>query len=295
MEALIARIVELEKKKRQKFPNSPDKWFWTVEEVRLPPYKITELMNKGILMKSPVGYRLINFDQYAKTAETDGSTDLKTFNELLDMIVGYDDIKELLRSSLKATGLHVLFAGPPATAKTMFLEAVASLDGSMRVNGEATTKAGLKETLLENDIRYLVIDELEKMPPKDLTILLNAMESQQIVVTQHNKRTVKELNMNVYAAINRLDKIERSIPELKSRFMVLTLKEYTPEELLTVDYHVLTKMEGIEPTLAKQIALTLIKHGFKDPRDAKKVAKVVKTNPTVEFAEKVVQMLKRYS
>ena len=46
-------------------------------------------------------------------------------DKIFEDVVGYDDIKKVFRMALKSDEpIHVLLVGPPASAKTMFLEAL---------------------------------------------------------------------------------------------------------------------------------------------------------------------------
>jgi hypothetical protein len=58
---------------------------------------------------------------------------------------------------------HILHSGPPASAKTMFLESLSKLKSSYFVDGASTTKSGLIDCLFLNNPKYLLIDEIDKM------------------------------------------------------------------------------------------------------------------------------------
>jgi hypothetical protein len=52
-------------------------------------------------------------------------------DELFEGIIGYDNIKRLFRMGLDSDEQsHILLSGPPASAKTMFLESLRKLKGS---------------------------------------------------------------------------------------------------------------------------------------------------------------------
>ncbi len=51
--------------------------------------------------------------------------------DLFDYIVGHDEVKYWLQKSLVSPEpVHILLAGPPATAKSLFLEALRDLPGA---------------------------------------------------------------------------------------------------------------------------------------------------------------------
>ncbi len=67
-------------------------------------------------------------------------------DDTFEDIIGHDDIKELLTATLLAEKpVHVLLAGPPALAKSLFLWDIEGTYGEQAVwlVGSATSKAGL--------------------------------------------------------------------------------------------------------------------------------------------------------
>jgi holliday junction DNA helicase RuvB len=98
---------------------------------------------------------------------------------LFENVVGHDNIKRLFGMALQSEEpVHILLSGPPASAKTMFLQSLMTkLSNSYFIDGSNTTKAGMIDYLFENKPKYLLIDEIDKMPAKDQTFLLNLMLS----------------------------------------------------------------------------------------------------------------------
>ncbi|MCD6237698.1 MAG: hypothetical protein J7K13_07115, partial [Thermoplasmata archaeon] len=120
--------------------------------------------------------------------------------DLFRPIVGYDDIKELFKKSLKSNKpVHVLLVGSPGTAKTLFLLEIEKLPGAYRIIGSGATKVGLGEALLEVKPRYLIIDEIDKMKREDLSILLSLMEEGRIKIDKHGVHIDEELKCWVFA------------------------------------------------------------------------------------------------
>ena len=61
--------------------------------------------------------------------------------------------------------------------------------------------------LFENKPKYLLIDEIDKMPAKDQTFLLNLMETGILTETKHKKtRTATNAKTWVFATSNNADK-----------------------------------------------------------------------------------------
>ncbi|MGA9151807.1 MAG: hypothetical protein WBZ36_14610, partial [Candidatus Nitrosopolaris sp.] len=104
-------------------------------------------------------------------------------------IEGYDDIKDIVRRALDAEdNYNLLFIGPPAGAKTLFLLGILDIrkDG-VYFDGSNTTNRIL-DVLEEERPRIICIDELDKMPPTFQNQLLNFMESGRIKVDQKKKQ-----------------------------------------------------------------------------------------------------------
>lgn len=83
-------------------------------------------------------------------------------------IYGYSDIKNLLmRAMISKESIAILLSGPPASSKTIFLmEMMKGLDNTCYIDCTNTTGAGLVDGLFNNNIQYLLLDEVEKMAKK---------------------------------------------------------------------------------------------------------------------------------
>jgi DNA replicative helicase MCM subunit Mcm2 (Cdc46/Mcm family) len=136
--------------------------------------------------------------------------------ELFDDIIGYNNIKRLFSMALDSDEqVSILLAGPPASAKTMFLESLRKLKSSYFVDGACTTKSGLVDCLFLNDPKYLLIDEIDKMSAKDQAMLLNLIETGIVSETKHNKTRTAHMKTSVFATSNNVSDI---ITPLQSRF-----------------------------------------------------------------------------
>jgi hypothetical protein len=79
-------------------------------------------------------------------------------------IQGYDDIKDTVRRALDAEdNYNLLFIGPPASAKTLFLLGILEYKKGVYFDGSNTTNRIL-DVLEEERPRIICIDELDKMP-----------------------------------------------------------------------------------------------------------------------------------
>ena len=89
---------------------------------------------------------------------------------------GYDDIKDIVKRALDAEdNYNLLFIGPPASAKTLFLLGIIEYKKGVYFDGSNTTNRIL-DVLEEKRPKIICIDELDK--------LLNFMEVP--VLVAHN-------------------------------------------------------------------------------------------------------------
>ena len=81
-----------------------------------------------------------------------------------DNIQGYDDIKDLVRRALDAEdNYNLLFIGPPASAKTLFLLGILDMrkDGAYFDGSNITNR--ILDVLEEERPKIICLDEIDKM------------------------------------------------------------------------------------------------------------------------------------
>ncbi len=194
-------------------------------------------------------------------------------DDMFDVVVGHDRLKKLFSLSLQAPQpVHILLAGPPATAKSIFLMELERLPRSRYALGGTSSKAGIVDFIIEHQPRYLILDELEKMDMKDFSALLSLMADG--VVTRLKKGMTETVKVKtwVFAAVNREENLP---PELKSRFLIRRLSEYSEQDYKEVVRAVLVKRELVTEAIASEIA-DMIASFSRDVRDAVKVARLHK-------------------
>jgi MoxR-like ATPase len=125
-------------------------------------------------------------------------------DRFFDDIIGLTDIKKLFCLALRSEEpTHMLLIGPPASAKTMFLLALRQhLKDSYFIDGGNTTKAWIIDHLFKNCAPYLLIDEIDKVSPRDQTFLLNLLEAGIITETKYGKTRQAEIKTSVFATWN---------------------------------------------------------------------------------------------
>jgi len=258
---------------------------WSWRHVRIWPATLNRLFKDGYLenvfrSNSYTGYRLSELGKAVVTEkEASVATDkpqnqkLTLPDDLFEDIIGHDDVKELLKACLRAERpVHVLLAGPPALAKTLFLWDIERAAGERAIwlVGSATSKAGLWDLVAEKQPLVLLIDELDKMNAADTAALLSMMEGGRLVRAKKGRELDLSNPLRVIAASNRLYVLS---PELRSRFAIRQMNPYQRAEYLTVVSGVLVRRENLDEALAGEIAHRL--DGLsQDVRDAVRVARL---------------------
>ncbi len=119
---------------------------------------------------------------------------LDLFRKEIDFenLQGYDDIKDIVRRELDAEdNYNLLFVGPPASAKTLFLLGILDMrKNGVYFDGSNTTNRFL-DVLEEERPRIICIDELDKLPRIFQNQLLNFMESGRVKVDQQHDFEIK--------------------------------------------------------------------------------------------------------
>jgi Holliday junction DNA helicase RuvB len=258
---------------------------WSWRHVRVWPATLSRLFKDGYLdnvfrSNSYTGYRLSNLGRAVisrpETEEADETLQDPKIGlpaGLFEDIIGHDEVKELLLACLLAERpVHVLLAGPPALAKTLFLWDIERATGERAIwlVGSATSKAGLWDIVAERQPQIILIDELDKMNAADTAALLSMMEGGRLVRVKKGRELDLNNPLRVIAASNRLHMLS---PELKSRFAIRKLAAYSRSDYLTVVRGVLVSRESLEEELAGEIARRL--DGLsQDVRDAVRVARL---------------------
>jgi len=293
----LLRILEYEKNTNPA-KDWPLGWSWSA--VRTHPSVLNSLLLKGLLEErfhsnSYRGLALTHFGcQEAEALFAADETEqierapmpLELPEDLFETIEGYSDVKALVRQAIQSEKpVHLLFTGVPSSAKTMFLLELARL-GAPYILGSQSTKAGIADVLFDLEPQILLVDEIDRIGTKDITILLSLTETGIVSETKHGKRREVKLNTKVFAASNSL----KMSPELISRFMVLRFSPYSRDEFLMVAVNVLRKRENVDGDLASYIAEKVwqLPHRFVDPRQAVRVARLAKTREEVDELFKVM-------
>jgi replication-associated recombination protein RarA len=94
----------------------------------------------------------------------------------IDKICGYDDLKQIVIRTLDAEdNYNLLFVGPPASSKTLFLQGILEIKKGVYFDGSNTTSRML-DVLEHERPEIICLDEIDKMPRQFQNQLLNFME-----------------------------------------------------------------------------------------------------------------------
>jgi Holliday junction DNA helicase RuvB len=208
-------------------------------------------------------------------------------------IVGYSDIKKLfMKSIISKEPVHILLTGPPACSKTVFLlEMLEGLDNSYFIDAVGASGAGLVNHLFENDVKYLLVDEIDKLKKNDQTALLNVMETGILSETKMKGKTrQKKMTVWIFATSNEISKISKP---LRSRFMELHLDEYSLDEFMEITRRLLAKKYRLDTQIAEKIAFSVWnKMQSKDIRDVLQIAKLTTSISDVDW---LIQVQMKYA
>ena len=198
-------------------------------------------------------------------------------------IIGYQDIKKLfMKSIVSKEPIHILLTGPPASSKTIFLlEMREGLDHAYFVDAVGASGVGMVNYLFTNNVKYLLIDEIDKLKKSDQVTLLNVMETGILSETKKGRTRQKKMYLSIFATSNDISKLSKP---LRSRFMELHLDEYTLEEFMEITRRLIVKRYNLDISLAEKIGYSVwYKMKSKDIRDVIQIAKLTKSLSDVDW------------
>ena len=213
---------------------------------------------------------------------------LHLFHKEFGNIEAYDDIKYLVRRVLDSDeNYNLLFVGPPASAKTLFLLGILECRKGVYFDGSNTTNRIL-DVLEEERPRVICIDELDKMSRQFQNQLLNFLESGRIKVDQQRKSYDFEIKgAKVFATCNEINRLSKP---LESRFRRLHLPPYTKEQFLDIAVKVCPKLkEETSSIIGEEVWKT-----SKDVRDVVSLSKLIRRSDGTDEIEAIMRTLTKY-
>jgi holliday junction DNA helicase RuvB len=202
-------------------------------------------------------------------------------DKLFADIYGCDDIKKLFRMALESNhNCSILLTGPPATAKTLFLQSLMKLKDSYFIDCSNATKSGIVDYVFDHKLKYLLLDELDKLSRKDQTFLLNLIETGIVSETKYNKTRKMDLKTSVFATSNNIEKI---IVPLQSRFFIVNMHAYTYEQFFETTLQLLTSNQyNVDEEIAKAIA-EAVWNTSRNIRESIRIARISKSVEDVKW------------
>jgi Holliday junction DNA helicase RuvB len=161
-----------------------------------------------------------------------------------------------------------------------------ALPSSYFVDDSNMSKPGLIDYIFNNNIKYLSIDEIDKISPKDQTVFLNLMETGIVSETKFNKTRKIETKINIFATCSDLSKI---IHPIRSRFLSLILKAYSYEEFHKIVTQLLSKKNLNQKTIDEVVCTVWYNIKSKNIRDCIKIAQMAKSVDDILFLVKIYE------
>jgi len=307
-EGLLRYLIEYEEKRaphdwsKDVSGQSTDvSWEWT--DIGIPATRIRPLLNAGLVSivfstNSSTYYSLIGravikeaIGRREKLAVTPAAK-LDIPEDLFDCIIGYDDVKDEIKFTLReGRKSHYLLIGPPATAKSLFLMELGSMSGTYPATGSRVSGAVLTDAFFNYEPRLLLLDEIDKIPMDATAVLLSVMESGDVLEAKYKRHRSLKLELNVFAAGNS----DKAIPpELLSRFDTkLYFAPYSFEDFVSVCRGYLSRYEHVSEDIAEYIGVQTWQHLDKDVRTARGIARRLRESSASDV-DRVVRFLKKY-
>jgi replication-associated recombination protein RarA len=283
-------------------PELSNKWqYWDVGlSSNRPLYKLESIGLVNIAGKDSGGLFWSITDAGKKMVqaklEEGGVTPPISFDEVyshFNRIAGYDDVKkEIAHSLANRLNVHWLLYGPPASAKSLFLDGIANANNShaQRVYGARLSGPGLQVLLLETRPGILLFDEIDKCYQQHLSVLLSLMENQKIFCTLASISFEEEMNIRIIGACN---SIKQFPPELLSRFRIVRFSSYSKEEYIAASLKMLDMETDSENQTITHLAARLYQLGNQDVRKVRDLWESMR-KPTIEEAEYQLQFHVKY-
>ncbi|MFB5601061.1 MAG: ATP-binding protein [Nitrososphaeraceae archaeon] len=213
-------------------------------------------------------------------------------SSLFDSIIGYENIKKILSNLLFSEyAVSLLLTGKPGCGKSLFLKEIEREfpDESYYIDASRATKAGIFKVLFDdnkNRIRFLLIDELDKLPKKDQDSLLTLIQDGKLVQTlKTDTRTKVYEHLSVICASNYKEDI---LEPLLNRFYVIGIRNYTHLEFRQIAKSLLIQRYNQSYELANYI-IDRVWNDLKNPsiRDCERIAKL--SNNSKEMVDLLIE------
>lgn len=198
--------------------------------------------------------------------------------ELFADIYGLDHVKQTLIDACSTNeSVAILLWGPPQSAKTLLLEAVAryfNFNGGVPFMIDRATPAGLAE-LFAARYNVYVFDEIDKAKPETLRVFNEAVEHKRVSFVKHRTSIVVKLSDNTkfFVGANSLSVLKQKVPETVTRFLDIPLPPMTYDYFRNIVFLQLKKY-GFSLEDSNTVAEYAWKHGLRDVRKIRELGKI---------------------
>jgi replication-associated recombination protein RarA len=235
------------------------------------------------------------FNKLRKMLVNDGIK-IPGYQQIFNNVIGYEDIKLLLYKMIQSSKYtnSVLLTGPPASSKTIFiLELLDHFKGKAYfVDGATASGMGMIDYLFDHtDLKFLLIDEIDKLNKKDQKVLLNVMETGILSdVKAKSSKSARQTHMqlSIYATSNDTSNI---LTPLLSRFIKLNLPEYSLETFIEICQKLLSRKYDKD----HETIQTIIQYVWEHTRDIREAIAIAKIVDASEEVNNIASTLRRYS
>ena len=240
------------------------------------------------------------------------------FDSIIDEINGKEinqlkKLKNVLRHAIKShiedakRGIirprAIILVGNAATAKTMFLLDINSKLKSTKfiAADQSAGKAGLIDEIIETKPLFLLIDEIQLLDVKSLSILLSILGSGKAQITTKTTRKSADLHVMLIATTHPenvefiKEKTKGKLAGLfgnvndEPRVIMYELESYDDETLKVLMKNVLIKLENAPEEVAEYIVNELIKRNIKGIRIAINTYRIVSGIKDIEECKSVIR------
>src|SRR5919106_6739865 len=160
------------------------------------------------------------------------------------------------------------------------------------VDGTTASGMGIVDYLFDHtDLKFLLIDEIDKLNKKDQKVLLNVMETGILSdVKGKSSKSVRQTHMNlsIYATSNDTSNI---LTPLLSRFIKLNLPEYNLETFTEICHKLLSYKYDKD----HEIIQAIVRHVWEHTRDIREAIAIAKIVDTSDEVKSIASTLSRYS
>jgi hypothetical protein len=212
-----------------------------------------------------------------------------SLEECFSEIYDHERAKRILMDAcLSRDPVSILLHGPPQSAKTLFLEAIAryfDFFGGRPVTLDRATPAGLAE-LFAQRYRVYVFDEIDKAKTETLRVFNEAVESRRVSFVKHGQAVVIELpkDSKFFVGCNSVSALREKVPEVVTRFLDIPLPPMTYDMFREIVWLQLSR-RGYNRQQSDLISKYAWAYGLRDVRKVRELGKIYPDGRVREIIE----------